>query len=510
MSTSCSRFAKRFTAVLVSLLLGIGAAVAEAAPNAINFQGQVLDADRAPISGPVGIEIGIFDAEAGGLELYHEAHPGTPLVNGVYSILIGAGANPTGVFDAAAFAEDGRWLEVVIDGETLTPRQPFTSVAYAFRAQEADHAATSGDADTVDGIEAAALDQSDHVGRTDNPHRVTAAHTAGEVATAITTHAGNPSAHHIKTTSFAELVDQAADGQIPASITRDTELAALQGTLSALQSQISALDTANTALQSQVAALQDLFQHFSRSGNDVFVTGANLHIVSGSGSTTGPVNGLGNLIVGYNELLTADQDRTGSHNLVVGSQHSYSSYGGIVGGLRNTISAPHASVVGGHINTANSYAASVSGGMHNVASGLYASVLGGKNHTASGDLSSISGGNNNTASGALASVSGGQSNTASGWAASVGGGTLNTASGGYASVSGGRNNLASGSASSVAGGGGPDAADGNVASAEYSTLSGTLRVYGDLVVDDPANIRYVNEYLNLKEYLNALLLQMFP
>ena len=31
------------------------------------------------------------------------------------------------------------------------------------------------------------------------------------------------------------------------------------------------------------------------------ITGANLQIVSGSGATDGPINGKGNLIIGYNE-----------------------------------------------------------------------------------------------------------------------------------------------------------------------------------------------------------------
>ena len=61
------------------------------------------------------------------------------------------------------------------------------------------------------------------------------------------------------------------------------------------------------------------------------LTGVNVHIVSGSGSTDGDLNGLGNLIVGYNELQD-DNDRTGSHNIVAGSRNNYSSYGGLVVG----------------------------------------------------------------------------------------------------------------------------------------------------------------------------------
>ena len=58
-------------------------------------------------------------------------------------------------------------------------------------------------------------------------------------------------------------------------------------------------------------------------GKDVFFTGVNVHIVSGSGSTDdgGTLSGLGNLILGYNALgndLGAGDVRTGSHNLVLG------------------------------------------------------------------------------------------------------------------------------------------------------------------------------------------------
>ena len=53
------------------------------------------------------------------------------------------------------------------------------------------------------------------------------------------------------------------------------------------------------------------------SGRTVQIAGANLQIVSGAGSTDAPPNGLGNLIIGYNEA-TAGQTRTGSHNVVIG------------------------------------------------------------------------------------------------------------------------------------------------------------------------------------------------
>jgi hypothetical protein len=212
-------------------------------------------------------------------------------------------------------------------------------------------------------------------------------------------------------------------------------------------------------LAQRVAALEKLLKHFTRVGNEVVITGANLHIVNGLGSTIcesipNCPNGLGNLIVGYNEPRPTDpNDRTGSHNVVVGRFHNFSNVGGLVVGDFNTISNEFAVVSGGRGNTASGDAAVVCGGAVNTASGGAATVSGGLGNTASGPESSVSGGRNNTASGDSSSVSGGQNNTPSGEASSVSGGFGNTASGRASSVNGGEDNTASGQFSSVSGGG---------------------------------------------------------
>ena len=76
----------------------------------------------------------------------------------------------------------------------------------------------------------------------------------------------------------------------------------------------------------------------------------------------GPVNGLGNLIVGYDEPRLSGSDKTGSHNIVVGFRHNYSSYGGLVVGEYNEIAGGYATVSGGYNYTTNSNYTSVSGG----------------------------------------------------------------------------------------------------------------------------------------------------
>ena len=183
--------------------------------------------------------------------------------------------------------------------------------------------------------------------------------------------------------------------------------------------------------------------------------GINVQIVSGKGATDkAKTNGLGNLIVGYNESNEEKpNDHSGSHNIIVGKYNNYSSYGGLVVGFNNSISGPFSSVSGGAGNKATGDFSSVSGGMYNTADGKYASVSGGHTNFASGNTSSVSGGQKNTASGITSSsVSGGFSNTASGATSTVSGGNSNTASGNSSSISGGQQNTASGLASSVSGG----------------------------------------------------------
>jgi len=172
---------------------------------------------------------------------------------------------------------------------------------------------------------------------------------------------------------------------------------------------------------------------------EVVITRANLRNVNGLGSTS-TTNGLGNLIVGYNEPrppeATPPDVRTGSHNVVVGYLHNFSRFGGLVVGVQNEISGAFASVSGGSLNTA---------------SGTVAAVSGGQSNTASGDSASVSGGNANTARGEFAAVSGGQSNMARGFISSVSGGDSNTASGNFSSISGGSNRTAEGDYDWVAG-----------------------------------------------------------
>jgi hypothetical protein len=242
-----------------------------------------------------------------------------------------------------------------------------------------------------------------------------------------------------------EILIDLASGAIAA------ELNTVVARLDDLEGQVASLESENQTLRDDLDSLSaQVPDCMATEGGDAVFEGCNVHVRNGMGST-GSTNGAGNLIVGYNEN---DQgfNRAGSHNIVIGRDHGYSSFGGLVAGQLNQITGMYASVTGGTLNEATGLHSIVSGGRDNVAQGQEASVSGGGANLASGRQGSVTGGLSNTASATQSSVSGGQTNLASGRLASVTGGVSNTASGIFATVSGGAGNTASGDQSTVSGG----------------------------------------------------------
>jgi len=223
-----------------------------------------------------------------------------------------------------------------------------------------------------------------------------------------------------------------------------------------LEGQVAALNAALSAVEAKLANVSVVQGDINGvAGPHLIIEGCNLHVRDGSGTTVDSkaLNGLGNLIVGYNELPSIPQfGRTGSHNVVIGSEHEYTSFGGLVAGQNNSVTGAASSVSGGRSNEASGSFSNVSGGASNTAVGSDSNVSGGRSNEASGSFSSVSSGGNNTAFGSSSSVSGGTGNRAFGEFSSVSGGNGNGAAGTNASVSGGSSNGASGENSSVSGG----------------------------------------------------------
>lgn len=295
------------------------------------------------------------------------------------------------------------------------------------------------------------------------------------------------------------------------------------------------------------AELEEILSHFSLAWLDdgygelrktIRITGTNLQLVNGLRATNGyppdvlsldenltSTNGLGNLIIGYDEPFPfGKNDRTGSHNLVIGKSHTYTSFGGLIAGDSNSVLAPYStvaggfggvagglrsSVLGGELCEALGYTSSVLGGGYNVAEGMYATISGGAYNEVPGNYAHICSGESNVAVGATSCVVsgsqmvstgvgstalGGSFGDAGGFASVVMGGEFNRADGDTSVVVGGSDNLAapggasrtgvgavvvggrfgvaSGDFSTVLAGGGAVASEGNLAIGDYSSVGG--------------------------------------
>jgi len=429
-------------------------------PTNMNYQGKLTDPDGNPLNGTYDMTFYLFSASSGGSALWSENHTSVQVTDGIYSVQLGS-------LTVDLFENNELYLEVEIEGETLAPRQQLTSTAFSMRSAKSEYA------ETLDGKDSSEFATTVHYHSFGD---ITGTATDGQIPDDITINYAATSAYaysadsaitagsadYATSASNADTVDGYDAGDFAAAghdhDGRYYTEAEVDSLVASLQSQIS-------SLQASVNQLTTLLQNVTRAGNEITFSGVNVHIVNATGTTDGTVNGLGNLIVGYNELRGSGDDRTGSHNIVVGSRLNYASYGGLVAGRSNTISGAYASVSGGAYNTASGSYASVSGGAYNTASGSYASVSGGYGNMASGSYASVNGGGYNTASANVTSVSGGDHNRASAY---------------NASVSGGRNNIASGDYSFIGGGGGVNVEDGNQAFANYSAILGGFRnISGD-------------------------------
>lgn len=209
--------------------------------------------------------------------------------------------------------------------------------------------------------------------------------------------------------------------QTPAQLQR--EIATLRETVESQSATIAALKRQVTLL-AQNPALQlgpfvsvDPNAENGVTGPNIVFTGANLHVVNGA-LGRGKVNGLGNLIIGYDEAPVNLQpgDRSGSHNLVMGEDNTFTSkgVGGVVFGVNNRLDAFFTSILGGINNTA-------AGGAD------YSVIVGGdSNRVLYRDAEVVVGGYQNTCFDSFCVAVGGQDNGVDGIASVIVSGGHNT------------------------------------------------------------------------------------
>ena len=120
-----------FTAVV---LLVVAVSAWAQIPRLINYQAKLTDDDGVALNGDYDITFRIYDEETGGTPLWTEAHTGVTVTNGLFDVQLGS-ITPLDL----SFA-DTYWVEIEIEGTTLSPREMLSTVPYAFRALVAESA----------------------------------------------------------------------------------------------------------------------------------------------------------------------------------------------------------------------------------------------------------------------------------------------------------------------------------------------------------------------------------
>ncbi len=198
----------------------------------------------------------------------------------------------------------------------------------------------------------------------------------------------------------------------------------LAGLLVAQQEQIASLEEQLLGQEQAIASLAPLLSlvpvaERSSFGQDTWnLSGLNVRLDNGAGTTYGASNGLGNLILGYNESEGGHRDaegnfmdgevRVGSHNLVVGAGHTYGSNGSLLGGYNNSLFGQGSAILSGQASLATGTWSAILGGLDNRATATNTCISGGHSNTASGDRASVSGGLLNISAGIATSILGGQ------------------------------------------------------------------------------------------------------
>ena len=117
-----------------------------AVPSKINYQGIITDIDGSPIVSTANtITALLYATELGGAALYTQSFVGVNSdTNGMYSVEVGDGS-----LQSVLEGNSELWLELIINEQTLSPRQKINSVPYALVAKAAESIVPGSDTDAA-------------------------------------------------------------------------------------------------------------------------------------------------------------------------------------------------------------------------------------------------------------------------------------------------------------------------------------------------------------------------
>ena len=168
----------QFTATLIIITMlvmiirvVVPTAFAVAPENILTYQGRVLDTNGTPVTdADLPMKFFLYDTAAGGVCVWSNSsstcdgdtpastiNKSVPLTTGLFTQNLGDTGDAFAAIPDAVFADDASvYLEVIINGETLSPRKLMSAVPYALNAQSLDGIDSTGflasTGDTATGI----------------------------------------------------------------------------------------------------------------------------------------------------------------------------------------------------------------------------------------------------------------------------------------------------------------------------------------------------------------------
>ena len=438
------------TLVVVLCCLGISTVASAGVPDTLDYAGTVQK-DGQPYDGMVEATFALYDTETGGNKVWSETIDSLDVDQGHFVAELGSKNKFDGVFDGSDL-----WLQITIEGNALMPRSHVGSVPYARRAGVADQTSYD-DSQSGLGVSSAqeAIDElqskidslekelqtvkSDYAKQTDLDDKAD--------QSALTSLESRVSSN--ETTLMSKADQSSLNAYAKSSDLTSYYKKSNADMRFAQKSKVSSIDTRVAAVESKT---QDMSRRTINGNASVVFKGVNVHVRNGNGVTDGQNNGKGNLIIGYNKKPMSGNDRSGSHNVVLGDKNNYTKSGGVVTGYANKLKAEDGAILGGIQNTATGDGSLVLAGSYNQATGSESAVVAGDSNKATGTETFVAAGSGNSAVTSNGGVVGGSNNSASGTSAVVVGGELNSASGLESAVCGGKNNTASGDYSTATGG----------------------------------------------------------
>ncbi len=123
--------------------MSVGTAVAVAPQRAlatpvastIGYQGQLSDDSGSPLNGQYSMLFRIYDASAGGSEVWNSGTQTVTVSQGLFNVELSV--------DPSILTGQSLWLELTVDGEVLSPRQALLAAPYALYTEDAQTAQTA-------------------------------------------------------------------------------------------------------------------------------------------------------------------------------------------------------------------------------------------------------------------------------------------------------------------------------------------------------------------------------